>query len=614
MSLRPRPGGDEDATADPRYNDATGGNVASTIQRASIENVKRGGEVFQRAASMETLKKGGETIVDATKTGMGALVDGSAAVIKCGSSIVSSTVESVRDIFTETGNNKVTEDKQDEVVYEKPQRFLPSPLRLTGSNMPSNSELSEAVSTLQRLVRDQSHEIASLRASIGGEPTEEYAASLEYVNEMSDKGEANVEMEMDLNTADAGDIANLYSFCVEGAVSSRSPLAVILMLISVTLLLLLQVVYAFAFNDSSSLMGYQQELPAFQDPLDVSLFYPSAVLPGTHVPLSNITASIFSLILLALAFKNDTEGTLLTVCPLEFLFLPTPHAEPRPNSVRKSRVRRMVGTVGGVTGKFIICLFLQIHWTCRAILLPVLAGLGTASAFVGSKNAQDIVLNSVAIGFVFELDDFLYSALLNEARRHSYENKAPRPTSPLTQESGKRIVSNWCWICYAVDLAFVVSFYVGEVFFKKEKPLTIYLILRRFWSLARVLVLVMAQIHLAVTSGRLQAGVKKSRLIVGTTLMAVGMVAICVGTFALEVATLETYWGYTPMGVLFDPEAFECAMDRNEGAACTQMHLQPGIYDKMWATHEAMMAYFGKGEKLNMVLLYLGLQMPITPS
>ena len=286
MSLRPRPGGDEDATADPRYNDATGGNVASTIQRASIENVKRGGEVFQRAASMETLKKGGETIVDATKTGMGALVDGSAAVIKCGSSIVSSTVESVRDIFTETGNNKVTEDKQDEVVYEKPQRFLPSPLRLTGSNMPSNSELSEAVSTLQRLVRDQSHEIASLRASIGGEPTEEYAASLEYVNEMSDKGEANVEMEMDLNTADAGDIANLYSFCVEGAVSSRSPLAVILMLISVTLLLLLQVVYAFAFNDSSSLMGYQQELPAFQDPLDVSLFYPSAVLPGTHVPLS----------------------------------------------------------------------------------------------------------------------------------------------------------------------------------------------------------------------------------------------------------------------------------------------------------------------------------------
>ena len=66
------------------------------------------------------------------------------------------------------------------------------------------------------------------------------------------------------------------------------------MLISVTLLLLLQVVYAFAFNDSSSLMGYQQELPAFQDPLDVSLFYPSAVLQGAHVPLSNLTASIFS--------------------------------------------------------------------------------------------------------------------------------------------------------------------------------------------------------------------------------------------------------------------------------------------------------------------------------
>ena len=35
--------------------------------------------------------------------------------------------------------------------------------------------------------------------------------------------------------------------------------------------------------------------------------------------------------------------------------------------------------------------------------------------------------NSVAIGFVFELDEWLYEALLNKAKRTSFEEGAPRP-------------------------------------------------------------------------------------------------------------------------------------------------------------------------------------------
>jgi hypothetical protein len=44
---------------------------------------------------------------------------------------------------------------------------------------------------------------------------------------------------------------------------------------------------------------------------------------------------------------------------------------------------------------------MQIMWSVRVALLPVLATLGSSAAFAASHNAQDIVLNSVAIAFVF---------------------------------------------------------------------------------------------------------------------------------------------------------------------------------------------------------------------
>lgn len=51
------------------------------------------------------------------------------------------------------------------------------------------------------------------------------------------------------------------------------------------------------------------------------------------------------------------------------------------------------------------------------MLFPCCAALGTALAFASAGNAQELVLNSVAIGFVFELDDLLYPIVIGARAR-----------------------------------------------------------------------------------------------------------------------------------------------------------------------------------------------------
>ena len=59
----------------------------------------------------------------------------------------------------------------------------------------------------------------------------------------------------------------------------------------------------------------------------------------------------------------------------------------------------------------------MVPWCCRSLLMPVLGGIGTAAAFEKTNISQEIVLNAVAIGFVYELDEFLYHNVLDIGRR-----------------------------------------------------------------------------------------------------------------------------------------------------------------------------------------------------
>jgi hypothetical protein len=194
------------------------------------------------------------------------------------------------------------------------------------------------------------------------------------------------------------------------------------------------------------------------------------------IPWINFLSAVVSLVLLALLMKKDTEGTacdgpgtdgrgiefggdvhhratldgdrptrtrrfvlvtgtLLTTCPMEALLLPRSKHDKRPPHPRPVPFWLM---------QTLLSFLLMMAWCCRALLLPVcarsrssathlintshasrrqpappgiaseqiLGGLGTAQAFAGSNNAQDIVLNSVASNWLqgFERRDQLYCA------------------------------------------------------------------------------------------------------------------------------------------------------------------------------------------------------------
>ena len=57
---------------------------------------------------------------------------------------------------------------------------------------------------------------------------------------------------------------------------------------------------------------------------------------------------------------------------------------------------------------------LQVAWCLRSIVMPVLAGMGTAASFTAVDNAADIALNAVAILFVFEFDNLFVRWFVNE--------------------------------------------------------------------------------------------------------------------------------------------------------------------------------------------------------
>jgi len=75
------------------------------------------------------------------------------------------------------------------------------------------------------------------------------------------------------------------------------------------------------------------------------------------------------------------------------------------------------------------CALLHFFWFCRAVLVPATILFGTAELLSNSDDAVDIVLNSVAAGFIFELDEMLYLQFLTMRRRENYEARQEASSS-----------------------------------------------------------------------------------------------------------------------------------------------------------------------------------------
>jgi hypothetical protein len=287
--------------------------------------------------------------------------------------------------------------------------------------------------TSLKVAHDAIHVLNERLASLSG--LHERVASLEAENAELTKSLTHEHVKRedthvaDVVTADEKDVANLYSFCVEGLLDSESLLSSVTRILATFILIFVQVIYAYGYMDASIILAVVGDMPGFADPVDNSLFYSDTMFPGIRVPVCQVLASACSIMLLSLVLKQDNEGTLCTSNPLvELVLLPwqarwhvggqegavtgsnhNTTSEPQPHS----RVRHAV-----------VCILLMVPYYCRALLIPIYAATGVrartenhrtiaycsfrglfrlgvcrasqaAGNFAGAANAQEIVLNSV---------------------------------------------------------------------------------------------------------------------------------------------------------------------------------------------------------------------------
>ena len=109
-----------------------------------------------------------------------------------------------------------------------------------------------------------------------------------------------------------------------------------------------------------------------------------------RLPLINFLASICGLILLGFEAFDEEVESLVVPCPALLFFNPT--------------FRNRWPGIGGVAWRIFSCALQQLAWVSRFLFVPVMVHAGAAFALVGSMDAQAVVLNSLAAGFIFHLD------------------------------------------------------------------------------------------------------------------------------------------------------------------------------------------------------------------
>ncbi|EOD04547.1 hypothetical protein EMIHUDRAFT_107699 [Emiliania huxleyi CCMP1516] len=197
-----------------------------------------------------------------------------------------------------------------------------------------------------------------------------------------------------LEEADVSSVFNMYGWCLDtafgdvqewGGVNLLSASGKILLLAA---LAFIQLTFAFGVYDVSMLFKLRDDTNAFKPFVDNSLFYADAATDG-RVPIINIYCSAFSLLLLSLLVRQETQGTILSMCPLEPILLPPPPAQ-------------------------------------RYKPTAPLTAAGMAAA----------------VAFILELDELLYEQIVPLQSRAAYEERqsnSPRASSPIASRRGRTL-------------------------------------------------------------------------------------------------------------------------------------------------------------------------------
>jgi len=239
---------------------------------------------------------------------------------------------------------------------------------------------------------------------------------------------------------------NLYSFMLEMMIFPASDFRGCFRVLLMLFLIAAQSALAFGFWDASWLDNNLQMTNLLGGAMPQASFYPDSSIANDRrdfsVPAINIIAGLIGIFLLCLEMYKDNTTTLMHPPPC-ILFQRVVFAE---GLSLKTRVWRA----------FSVSL-MHIAWTIRALFVPAAAGLGTSYALGNADKLIDLVLNSIAVAFIFDIDESMYFSLILPHIRTEYVDRPshlPKQHQPKATRTKNSYARAWVFALY--DSCFMV--------------------------------------------------------------------------------------------------------------------------------------------------------------
>ena len=238
----------------------------------------------------------------------------------------------------------------------------------------------------------------------------------------------------------AANLENIYSYAMHVAFT-RSPFQVIVTLFTLFIVNAVTLVLAMAYYDSSWLLHefYKESYPGLSQ-IDLVNFYPiERQTPDGKILITKLAGAIGIATMCTITLSEDRE-TLLTAFPLAVPLFQW-------SSLARQRWR------------LVPLVFLQGMWMFRAIMTPLFVVMGVAHSMASSDNATEIVLNSCAAAFLFDLDSLAYSLVVPPRKRAAYESEPPVAGSPLAS-AAVRWTDVSAWVLWLPNIIYSFLLFV----------------------------------------------------------------------------------------------------------------------------------------------------------
>lgn len=259
---------------------------------------------------------------------------------------------------------------------------------------------------------------------------------------------------------------DMYSYCVETLLYPESATQAFTTVLRLLTLTFLELTFSFGFFDAGWMNVYRGTTNLLGGPVANSVFYPEASIAyaaaGNAVPTVQVLTSASGILLLTTVVHRDNTTSLRTMPPL--VMLPYLLADGATSARRLWLV--------------VACVLLHLEWCIRCLFLPVATLLGTALALASADSALDVVLNAVAVGFLYDLDSMAYATLLTPRKRRAYKAR-PSPLPARVNPMGELDAPfHWGFLCALIDATFSLYIYCVDAWGIEVEPPT----QNEFWS------------------------------------------------------------------------------------------------------------------------------------